>query len=282
MLKVNNLCKRYRSFSLEGLTFTLPEGYILGFIGQNGAGKSTTIKSLTGVNPFDEGEVTFFGKDFCAHTTEILQDVGFSAGAMDCYPNEQVKKIGAVYGMFYRNHDEEYFLRLCRNFHIDPEKKVRELSQGMKVKLGLALAISHKPRLLILDEPTSGLDPVARDEVIEILQKFIEDGTRSVLFSTHITSDLEKCADYILFIDGGRQILFDTKDNVIDGHVIVRGKKSDLTDDLRSRLIGVKQSPLGFCGLMKRSDLTDSDVVECDVPTLEDVMVYYTKEEISL
>lgn len=282
MLEVNNLRKTYRSFTLDGLNFSLPEGYILGFIGQNGAGKSTTIKCLTGVNTYDEGEISFFGKDMKTSATEILQDVGFSSGAMDCYPNETVAKIGRVYGMFFKNFNMNYFVHLCDAFHIATDKKVRELSQGMKVKLGIALALSHEAKLLILDEPTSGLDPVAREEIIDILQQFIEKGDRSVLFSTHITSDLEKCADYILFIDGGKQILFDTKDAILDNHLIVRGKKEALTSDLFSRLIGVKKSPLGFVGLIKRTDLAPSDEVETDQPTLEDIMVYYTKEEIVL
>lgn len=282
MLEVKNLHKKYRSFALNGLNFSLPAGYILGFIGQNGAGKSTTIKCLTGVNAYDEGEITFFGKDLRSSAIEILQDVGFSSGAMDCYPNETVEKVAKVYGTFFKNFDMNRFLRLCGTFHISSDKKVRELSQGMKVKLGIALALSHEAKLLILDEPTSGLDPVARDEIIDILQQFIEKGDRSVLFSTHITSDLEKCADYILFIDGGRQILFDTKDNVIDSHSIVRGAKSTLTADLESRLIGVKKTPLGFIGLIKTADLLPQDDVEIEPPTLEDVMVYYTKEEIVL
>ena len=282
MLEVKNLCKSYRSFTLSGLNFSLPEGYILGFIGQNGAGKSTTIKCLTGVNEYDEGEIKFFGKNLKTDSLEILQDVGFSSGAMDCYPNETVKKVSQVYGTFFKNFDMDYFTRLCAIFHISPEKKVRELSQGMKVKFGIALALSHQAKLLILDEPTSGLDPVAREEIIDILQQFIEKGDRSVLFSTHITSDLEKCADYILFIDGGKQILFDTKDGVLESHLLVRGKKENLTADLESRLIGRKKTPLGFVGLIKTQDLTDLDVVETERPTLEDVMVYYTKEEIVL
>ncbi len=282
MLEVKNLRKKYRSFTLDGLNFSLPEGYILGFIGQNGAGKSTTIKCLTGVNAYDDGEITVFGKDMKTESLDILQDVGFSSGAMDCYPNEKVEKIGRVYGSFFRRFNEEYFLKLIDNFHIDRDKKVRELSQGMKVKLGMALALSHDAKLLILDEPTSGLDPVAREEVIEILQKFIEKGDRSVLFSTHITSDLEKCADYILFINGGKQILFDTKDDVIEKHLLVKGSKTALTSDLKTRLIGVKITPLGFTGLIRREDVKDYDDIETEAPTLEDVMVYYTKEEIVL
>lgn len=282
MLEVKNLRKSYRSFTLNGLNFSLPAGYILGFIGQNGAGKSTTIKCLTGVNAYDEGEITFFGKDMKTSATEILQDVGFSSGAMDCYPNETVAKVAKAYGMFFKNFSMDYFNRLCGAFHISTDKKVRELSQGMKVKLGIALALSHEAKLLILDEPTSGLDPVAREEIIDILQQFIEKGDRSVLFSTHITSDLEKCADYILFIDGGNQILFDTKDAVLTDHLIVRGKKEALTTDLASRLIGVKKSPLGFVGLIKKNNLLPGDDVETDPSTLEDIMVYYTKEEIVL
>ena len=282
MLKVENLRKKYHSFLLDGISFTLPEGYILGFIGQNGAGKSTTIKCLTGVNPYDEGEVTVFGKDFRDHSLEILQDVGFSSGAMDCYPNEKVEKIGRAYGMFFQNYDNEKFLRLCKTFHIDPSKKVRELSQGMKVKLGIALALSHDAKLIILDEPTSGLDPVAREELLDLLQKIMEQGNRSILFSTHVTSDLDKCADYILFINDGKQILFDTKDNIVDGHALVRGKKEALTDRLKDRLIGHKVTPVGFTGLIKRADLKDSDDVETSAPTLEDIMVYYVKEEIVL
>lgn len=282
MLHVNNLCKRYEKFALDNISFDLPAGYILGFIGRNGAGKSTTIKCMLGINPPDSGRVEILGMDMATQAMQIRCEVGYSAGETDCYPNTTVSKLGKVYGTFFDNWDADKFARLLDRFGIEPRKKIRELSSGMRVKLGVAMALSRDAKLLVLDEPTSGLDPVARDELLDILQRIVEDGNHSVLFSTHITGDLDKVADFIVFIDHGKVVANAPKDELLGQHALISGGKADLTDDLIHRMIGVHTTRYGFKGLIRRDKLTPQDKVQIDAPNLEDIMVYYAKEEVAL
>lgn len=202
-LEVRGLTKRYPSFTLDSVSFDVPQGAVMGFIGRNGAGKSTTLKSILGLVHPDSGTVTAFGRDFRQHEGEIRQELGVVLGGIDFYPKKTVKAITDVTRRFYVNWNEEKYRHYLKLFSIDEGKRVDALSSGMHVKYMLALALSHNAKLLILDEPTSGLDPVSRDELTELLGRIVADGTRSVLFSTHITSDLEKCASHIAFIKDG-------------------------------------------------------------------------------
>ncbi len=279
LLEVRNLCKDYGSFALRDVSFTLPRGYIMGFIGMNGAGKSTTLKSILNIVRPDSGSVRIFGKDMATDELEIKQKVSFTLGAFDYYPNAALWKIADVYRNFYREWSAEAYRGYLGTFGLDEKKKVRELSAGMKVKFALALALSHNAELFLFDEPTSGLDPIARDELLDIFQSIVEDGEKSILFSTHITSDLDKCADYIVFIRDGKIIAESTKDDLIANHALLAGRKADLTDDLKSRFISFKQHGLGFTGLIRRADLRPGDAPEVAVPNLEDIMVYYNREE---
>ena len=278
MLKVENLCKDYGKFQLKDVSFELPKGYIMGFIGVNGAGKSTTIKSILNLVHPDSGRVTVFGEDMYRNEISLKQRIGFMLGPVDFYTRIRVSRLISVFSRFYDAWDEELFQCYLRKFSIDPGKRVSELSTGMRVKLGIAMALSHGARLIILDEPTSGLDPVARDELLDLFHEIIEDGEKSILFSTHITSDLDKCADYILFMRNGSIVANAAKDDLIDQHALVRGKLSALTPDLKERLESVKQNAYGFTGLIRRERLKPSDEVETEVPNLEDLMIYYNRE----
>lgn len=209
-LAVKGLCKRYPAFSLENVSFSVPEGAVMGFIGRNGAGKSTTLKSILGLVHPDAGEVTVLGKSFRKDEQYIKERIGVVLGGIDFYPRKKVRLLSDVTRRFYGNWQEEKYRHYLNLFGIDQEKRVDQLSTGMRVKYMIALALSHDARLLILDEPTSGLDPVSRDELTELLRRIAADGTRSVLFSTHITSDLEKCASHITFIQEGRLQRSDT------------------------------------------------------------------------
>ena len=202
-LAVKGLCKRYPAFSLENVSFSVPEGAVMGFIGRNGAGKSTTLKSILGLVHPDAGEVTVLGKSFREEEQYIKERIGVVLGGIDFYPKKKVRLLSDVTRRFYGNWQEEKYRHYLNLFGIDQEKRVDQLSTGMRVKYMIALALSHDARLLILDEPTSGLDPVSRDELTELLRRIAADGQRSVLFSTHITSDLEKCASHITFIKDG-------------------------------------------------------------------------------
>ena len=202
-LEVTGLSKTYPAFTLKDVSFDVPQGAVVGFIGRNGAGKSTTLKSILGLVHPDGGDVRFFGQDVRQHEREFKEQIGVVLGGIDFYPKKKVKTITDVTQRFYRNWDETKYRHYLELFGIDESKRVDQLSSGMKVKYLLALALSHNARLLILDEPTSGLDPVSRDELVELFRAIVADGQRSILFSTHITSDLEKCASHITFIKNG-------------------------------------------------------------------------------
>ena len=203
VLEVQGLTKRYPAFTLNGVSFDVPQGAVMGFIGRNGAGKSTTLKSILGMVHPDAGAVRVFGMDYAENERAIRRELGVVLGGIDFYPKKKIKTITDVTRRFYNNWDEEKYRHYLELFHIDESKRGDQLSSGMKVKYMIALALSHNARLLILDEPTSGLDPVSRDELVELFRAIVADGQRSILFSTHITSDLEKCASHITFIKDG-------------------------------------------------------------------------------
>lgn len=206
LIEVEKLCKSYPGFSLDNVTFNLAPGRIMGFIGKNGAGKSTTLKTILNMVHPDSGTVRMFGKDYYINEKECKEQIGVVFGGIDFYPLKKLSSITAVTKRFYTNWDDEDYRKYIKLFSLDESKKFKELSSGMKVKYPLALALSHHAQLLILDEPTSGLDPVSRDELLYIFKRIVKDGNRSVLFSTHITSDLDRCADDITYIQNGKII----------------------------------------------------------------------------
>ena len=199
---LKNICKTYPTFHLHDVSFSLERGMITGFIGRNGAGKTTTIKSMLNLIHTDSGEISYFGLPLIEHETEIKQRIGYSTGTVSWYPRKTIREIVGVTRSFYRNWDEEAYRKYLSLFGLEESKKPIELSEGMKVKFNLLLALSHKAEILILDEPTSGLDPFSRDELLGMFMTLKEHGV-TILFSTHITSDLERCADNIVYISQG-------------------------------------------------------------------------------
>lgn len=214
VLEITNLCKKYPSFELKDVSFTMNEGSIMGFIGRNGAGKTTTIKSILNFVHPSSGSIKFFGKEMSENEDEIKQLTGYAPGGINYYPMKTLKKITKITKSFYPEWNDELYRKYMTAFKLDENKKPKELSEGMKVKYNLVLALSHGAKLLILDEPTSGLDPVSRDELLTIFEKLRDKGT-SILFSTHITSDLEKCADSITYIKQGQIVDSAEKDAFI-------------------------------------------------------------------
>lgn len=205
VLKVNGLTKEYPKFKLHDVSFSVKKGTIMGFIGRNGAGKTTTLKSILNILHPSSGEIEYFDMDIKTYEREIKQRIGYAGGAADYYKKKKIRDIISVTRGFYDNWDNSLCRKYMELFSLDEEKTPSELSQGMKVKLNLVLALSHQTELLILDEPTSGLDPVSRNELLEIF-KYLKTQGVSILFSTHITSDLEKCADDITYIRAGNLI----------------------------------------------------------------------------
>lgn len=277
MLKVENLCKKYPTFCLDNVSFHIPAGVIVGFIGQNGAGKTTTLKCIMQSVLPDSGTICVNNKSMAMHEEENKQIISFTTGTFDYYRNNTLQKIANVYKTFYHDWDDEVFKKYCLKFKLDTFKRVKELSAGMRVKFALALALSHNAQLFLFDEPTSGLDPIARDEMLDVFQEIVLDGDKSILFSTHITSDLEKCADYIIYIDNGKILLACPKDELLDSHAIIKGSLDNLTEDICQRCVAVKTNKFGYTGLMKRSYLLPTDSFVTERPTVEDIMIYYNK-----
>lgn len=203
-LSVRGLTKRYPSFLLQDITFSLPQGRIMGLIGKNGAGKTTTLKSMLNLVRPDGGAIEMFGLDFKKNEENCKQNIGVVLGEIDFYRHKKLADITNVTKRFYTSWDEDAYQKYLKTFSLVPQKRVKELSSGMKVKYMVALALSHHAKLLIFDEPTSGLDPVSRDDLLELFRQLVKTGERSILFSTHITSDLEKCADDITYIKDGK------------------------------------------------------------------------------
>lgn len=277
-LEIKNLTKHYERFTLDNVSFSIPKGYIMGFIGENGAGKTTTIKSILNIVNRDNGEVRILGKDIDSDELEIKKRIGFVSGD-SFYPKRTIKEITAIYKEFFSEWNHQKYETFLQKFHLDSSKKIDELSKGMKMKYSIALALSHNAELLILDEPTSGLDPVARDGLLEEFQSIVENGEVSILFSTHITSDLDKCADYITFIQEGKVIESLSKDDLIDKYRIVNGTK-DALEDVKDRLVAYKVNSLGFNGLAKTKDLKKVTTINIGQPSLDDIMIYYAQKEV--
>lgn len=278
ILKVTKLRKEYESFTLKDVSFSLDKGYIMGFIGRNGAGKTTTLKTIFNLVHRNGGEVEMFGKNFYENELYCKQHSSFMLGGVNYYMNKKLKTITDVVRRFYDEWDDEAYRKYLDRFELIENKRVSELSEGMKVKYGLALAMSHNAKLLVLDEPTSGLDPVSRDELIDIFQQLIADGERSIFFSTHITSDLEKCADFITYIKDGEIIASCEKEALIDSYRIVQGKKSQLTPELEKLFIGTKENAFGWTALVKNENIGACKGLEIEKPDLETIMVHIEKE----
>ena len=279
MLSVENVSKHYEKFTLKDVSFELEPGYIMGFIGLNGAGKTTTLKTVLNMVHADSGNVKVLGQDFFENEIALKQEIGCMFGGVDFYSKHKIGDITDVVKRFYKGWSEESYLKYLKRFNLDEDKKVRELSEGMKVKYSLALALSHNARLLILDEPTSGLDPAARDDLLEIFQELVEDGEKSILFSTQITTDLEKCADFITYIIDGEIIASMAKDDFIQTYRILKGTREQLTDTLLKKMIATKKHSFGFTGLIRTADIPAEAEVSAEPATLEEIMIYYARKE---
>lgn len=276
-IEITRLGKSYRNFELNDLSFSLPVGYIMGLIGPNGAGKTTTIKLMLNMIKKSCGEIKILGLDSVNDQNEIKEDVGVVFDANYFVQDWTVKEINKAVGVFYKNWDSKKYYQMVESFGLDINKRVKELSRGMQMKLMLACAFSHDAKLLILDEPTSGLDPIARDELLEILLDFIKNGDRSVLFSTHITTDLDKIADYITFINKGSVFYSGSKDEFVDSFRLVKGGKGELTTELDSKFVGLRTYSTGFEGLIKTENLRYFSSFNVEPVSIDDIIIFINK-----
>lgn len=272
-IEIKHLTKKYKTFTLDDISLSVPKGYIMGFIGENGAGKTTTIKSMLNIAKRDKGEITILDQDIDQHEIKIKSKIGYVSGDV-FYPKKTIKEITKYVKRFYNEWDDKAYDSYLDQFKLDSNKKIDELSKGMQLKYLITLALSHHAELLILDEPTSGLDPVARDNLLELFQTIIEKEETTIFFSTHITSDLEKCADYITFIKEGKIVESSSKDDLIDSYRYVSGTEKDL-ESMKDRLISFKTHAFGFNGLIKTEDVKKTDVAKIGHPTLDDIMIFY-------
>ena len=279
VLEINNITKDYKKFKIDNISFNLPKGYIMGFIGANGAGKTTTIKLILNMIKRDSGEIKVFGLDNIREEERIKEQIGVVFD--ECYYLEDwtLNDVEKAVSMFYKNWNSSIYEKYLKEFNLARDKKVKDLSRGMRMKLMIALAFSHEAKLLILDEPTSGLDPVARDEFLDILRDYIEDEEKSVIFSSHITSDIEKIADYITYINNGKIIFTGEKDEFLEKYCIIKGGKEDITESQKKEIIGLRIHSTGFEGLIElKKAVGFSSKVIIEKASLDEIMIYMNKE----
>ena len=276
-LEVKDLSKSFDSFRLHNISFTLPKGYIMGLIGPNGSGKTTTIKLILNMLERSGGEIRIMGLDNIADEQKAKAELGVVFDTNYFSDDWQVTQVEKSISVFYPKWNSERFAEMLRKFQIVPTKKVKELSKGMQMKLMLACAFSYDAKLLILDEPTSGLDPVSRDELLQILSEYIEDGEHSVLFSTHITGDLERAADYITYISYGELFFSGSKDEFVEMFRIVKGGADELSAGLKEKAVGIRTFPTGFEALIKTVDIGAFSALSIEPATIDVIVVFTSK-----
>ena len=276
-LEIKDLCKSYPDFALDHLNLTLPSGCIMGLIGENGAGKSTTIKLILDMIKRDSGRITILGKDNQDHLELTKEDVGVVLDEMGISGCLTAKQVGKIMQHTFRNWEQKVYEENLVKLAVPADKKFKDYSRGMKMKLGIAVALSHHAKLLILDEATSGLDPVVRDEVIEMFSEFTREEDHAVLMSSHIVSDLEKICDYIAFLHKGRLLLCEEKDLLMARYGIWRCTKEQLRELDESAVLGRKVSPYGVEAIVRRDAVPAG--LELSPVDIEQLFVFMVKGE---
>lgn len=275
-IEVRGLTKAYRDFTLDGLSFELPEGCILGLVGENGAGKTTTMRLLLGMTKPDGGEASVLGTAISADLTPVKEELGVvldEPGIPWCMTAQQAGKMLAG---LYKSWDAAAYDALLKKLTVPVNKPYQELSRGNRMKLGIAMALAHHPKLLLLDEPTSGLDPVVRDEVVSLLSDFTREEDHAILISSHIVSDLEKLCDYIAFLHKGKLMLLEEKDRLLEEYAFLRCEQAELEKLDPAAVIGKKESPYGVSAIVRRDVLPAG--AEISPVTLEELFVFMVKE----
>lgn len=273
-LEVVNLYKRYPKFTLDNVNFCIEHGRIAGLIGRNGAGKTTTLKGIMRLISAN-GSVNVFGKSFAADENAVKEMIGYVGGGFRYYSTKTLASIRKVVSSFYSNWNQETYDKYLAMFNLDESKKVRELSEGMKVKFSLALAISHNAKLLILDEPTSGLDPLSREEFCDVILSLVEREQVTVLFSTHITNDLMRIADDVIYIADGKILVSEPLNELLAKYSLAHFSSKEEAE--QAKVIGIKRVKNGWCGLLP-ADLSQAGA-NVTAATLDDIMVHLEHEK---
>lgn len=277
-LIVQNISKSFSGFHLDNISFSLPKGYIMGLVGTNGAGKTTTIKLILNMMEKNCGDISVFGLDAIKNERQIKQKLAVVFDTNIFVDEWTINETEKAISPFYDEWNHKTFTEMLEKFQLSPKMKVGKLSRGMQMRLMLACAFSHNAQLLILDEPTSGLDPLARDELMELLQDYIKDGERSVLFSTHITSDLQKVADYITFLKHGKLVFTGSMDELLEKYVLIKGAPEELNVELKKHIIGLRQTNMGFEGLISSALAKQYKGYVFDKPTIDDIVIFISKD----
>lgn len=279
LLEVKDLCKTYNTFSLKNVSIKVPKGCIVGFVGENGAGKTTTLKAIIGALEPEQGEISLFGQPMSPKQAEIKQEIGMVMEGSFFYEDFTPNQIAKVLRGVYKNWNQTKYSAYIEKYKLPVDKKIKEFSKGMLMKLSLVIALSHEAKLLILDEPTSGLDPIVRNEILDELLEFIQDEEHGILFSSHITSDLEKIADYITFIHHGEIILTEQKDELLETYGLLKCGASEVDQLDRSDFIGFKKGQFQVEALAKDKLKLQEKYPEyiIDEVSIEDIMLFYVK-----
>lgn len=280
LLEVKNVSKSYKAFDLKDISFTLQKGYIMGYVGPNGSGKTTTLNLITGILKCSGGEITIDGLTCGEDMVAYRESIGY-VGDESYFPdNFTIRHIRGILQRFYATFSTEKFDGFVREWGLPEKKQLKEFSQGMKVKLMFAAVLSRETKLLVLDEATNGLDPMMRVDILKLLQEYVMDGEHSVIFSTHILSDLEQIADYIYFIHEGRTVLYDTKDGLIESFLLVKGDRADITPALRDELIGLEENAYGFEALLPadKAELLGS-AYKYEKPNIDQIVIHHIQNK---
>lgn len=274
-IEIRELEVALNGFTLKNVNMDIPKGVVVGLIGKNGAGKTTLIKTITDVYLPTKGTVTYDGLNMYDNAVEIKQKLGIVYDEMYYPSGVRSYKIAKMIAPLYPDFDMNKWHELMKKFMLDEKKRPIEYSKGMQMKFMLAMVLARNPKILILDEPTAGMDPAARAEFLDLLQEYMMDETNTIIFSTHITSDLDKIADYIALVSDGELVVMEEKEKLLMEYSIVQVTKSAMTDELRRRLVGVKENAFGFTGLATDlSGINESENIRFKRPTVEDLIVY--------
>lgn len=278
-LEISNLTKQYDGFCLDHININVKQGSIMGFIGENGAGKSTTIKSIINLVHPDEGNIEILGMHIKDNEIQIKEQIGVVFDECHFHESLRAGDINIFMSKIYSNWDEKVYYDYLKRFKLPVKKIIKEYSRGMKMKLSIAVALSHNPKLLLLDEATSGLDPVIRNEILDVFYDFIQDEEHSILMSSHITGDLEHIADYITFIHEGKIVFSDSKDNILENYAIIRCSKADFSTIDFSDIVGQRTNSYSYEILIDKKDEAKKKYknLVIDPASLEDIMLFYGK-----
>ena len=280
-IAIKGVTKRYDGFTLDNISFDVPKGCIMGFIGQNGAGKTTTINSLLNILKWDSGEIRLLGKEMPEHEYEVKEEIAAIFDVIPFNDDLSAKQLNRIMRGIWKQWDEETFMSYLERFQLPYKKKFGQFSKGMKMKLQIAAGLSHKAKLLIMDEATTGLDPVVRNEILDIFLEYLQDEDNSILMSSHITSDLEKIADRVTFIDKGKLLLTGIKDEILDNHGLVKVSKKDFKEFEREDYISARVTDFGVDIMVSDRSKTAKKYsgAVIDKTTLEEIMLFYVNRD---